>query len=159
MDENIYRRDSWMAGVFISHTAADTSYCCALVLPVIQSIPSPFINRSVFFNYDNFGRGSGEEIRTMSAAYATQIERLLAESKTCAVIVSSASIKSEWVAWEVDWWLKTREMESLLAIQRDVTIPGDLDPRLENAETIVLNEVNEQSKHILEAAVRELLCR
>ena len=121
------------AGFFVSHTLFDTGYCRQLILPAIEAVVDRGFNQYVFMDYENFGRGhtaDGSNAHVFANAYARDIERLLGESQALFLVASRAATRSQWVKYEVDWWVQNRPLEELTIIFREACNPALLNPSI-----------------------------
>jgi hypothetical protein len=127
------RQELAFAGFFVSHTLVDAGYCRRLILPAIEAVVDRGFNQYVFMDYENFGRGhkaDGSNAHVFANAYARDIERLLGESQAFFLVASRAATRSQWVKYEVDWWVQSRSLAELTVIVREACDPALLNPSL-----------------------------
>jgi len=127
------RQELAFAGFFVSHTLVDAGYCRQLILPAIEALVDRKFNQYVFMDYENFGRGhksDGSNAHLFANAYARDIERLLKQSQALFLVASQAATCSQWVKYEVDWWVQNRSLAELTVIVREACDPALLNPSL-----------------------------
>lgn len=150
--------DVWLAEVFVSHTSLDSPYCRVVVLPAIEAVVERNFNQHIFMDWNNFGRMTGEQARVLASGYVKEITRLISSSRSFLVVLSTAAIRSQWVAWEVNWWLTNRSIEKMIVVLAEKCDPLDLDTRLDKANTVFLPTVAQsEARHRLQTELKIML--
>lgn len=136
---------------FVSHTLPDTDYCRQLVLPAIKAVVDRSFNQCVFMNLRNFGswsEGDKGNAAAFAAGYSKEIERLLGDSRFMLIVSSLAAAQSEWVRFEVNWWLAKRSVNEVFILHREI------EPTWLNAATTGCRSLTLQDSAIAESATR-----
>jgi hypothetical protein len=113
---------SW---VFVSHSAAD--------YPAVQAIFRYFEGPPRFLTFHIANRAQGEEI---ARAYRPRILQSLGRCAWFVVIVSTASIQSKWVQFEVAWAVRNKPMNRLICLMLDDSDESTLHSDLSTAHKI-----------------------
>jgi hypothetical protein len=124
--------------VFVSHTATD--------YPMVVNYLKPLVEKTYIqlFVLNRVMRGSPDVIQRYKRRILDQLSR-------CAwflVVVSKASLKSEWVRFEVDWAAHHRDPKRVYVWLLDDSDPAVLHPWLKTTNVIGLDD--------LEAAVDKI---
>lgn len=136
-------KPSW---VFVSHSAVDYK--------IVRAILTPFEARFLTFHISNRAQGEG-----FVQAYKPKILLNLSRCSWFIVAVSSASIRSSWVKFEVDWFIRNKTTDSMLILILDDSDISALHPQLINTRRVNVRPLVQQTSSLASWLARRRLGR
>jgi hypothetical protein len=113
--------------VFISHAGVDSDYIKREIVPVLRE-------QNFDFHLENQLSRSTHEASTL---YLQSITRSVNRCRCFIIVLSAASVLSEWVKYEVDLALARKTKKQIIPL-----IIADCDPSLLNPELCEINTVD-----------------